>query len=161
MNFFRKLSSEAISKQELIRGEEYFIATQWQLMWRKFRRHKLALTGGFVLIIFYVFCFLAEFIAPSTPWVRNRELVYAPPQRVRIFHEGKIHRPFVYGYEKSIDILTTQRIYTPDHDKIRSVLDTTIIGHVTKSKNSVELNTKSNQTTDLSSEGWNAFRKHI
>lgn len=121
MKFFRKLSSESISKQESIRGEEYFIATQWQLMWRKFRRHKLALTGGFVLIIFYVFCFLAEFIAPSTPWVRNRELVYAPPQRVRIFHEGKIHRPFVYGYEKSIDMLTTQRIYTPDHDKIRSI----------------------------------------
>ena len=121
MSILRKLFSKSVAKKELIRGEEYFIATQWQLMWRKFRRHKLALTGGFVLIVFYLFCFLAEFIAPSTPWARNRELVYAPPQRVRIFHEGKIHRPFVYGYEKSIDMLTTQRIYTPDHDKMRSI----------------------------------------
>ena len=36
------------------RQEQYFVATQWQLMWRKFKRHHLAVVGGAVLALFYV-----------------------------------------------------------------------------------------------------------
>ena len=100
------------------RSEQYYLATQWQLMWRKFRRHRLALLGGGALLVFYLFALLAQFIAPSTPSARNRELVYAPPQRVRLFHEGRLVGPFIYRYERSIDPLTTQRIYTPNKELV-------------------------------------------
>ena len=35
------------------RAEQYFVATQWQLMWRKFTRHRLAVIGGVVRAVFY------------------------------------------------------------------------------------------------------------
>ena len=56
------------------RAEQYYIATQWQLMWRKFRRHRLALLGGGILLVFYLFALLAQFVSPSTPSTRNRDL---------------------------------------------------------------------------------------
>ena len=54
--------------------EQYYLATQWQLMWRNFRRHRLALVGGAVLAVFYVTALLAEFVAPTVPAVRDRDL---------------------------------------------------------------------------------------
>ena len=103
------------------RAEQYYLATQWQLMWRKFRRHRLALLGGGVLLVFYLFALLAQFVAPTTPSTRNRELVYAPPQRVRLFHEGRLVGPFIYPFERSIDPLTTQRIYTPNKELVHRI----------------------------------------
>ena len=103
------------------RAEQYYLATQWQLMWRKFRRHRLALLGGGILLAFYLFALLAQFVAPTTPSTRNRELVYAPPHRVRLFHEGRLVGPFIYPFERSIDPLTTQRIYTPNKELIHKI----------------------------------------
>ena len=48
-------------------------------------------------------------------------LVYAPPQRVRLFHEGRLVGPFIYPFERSIDPLTTQRIYTPNKESIHRI----------------------------------------
>jgi len=44
--------------------EEYYIASQWQLMWRKFKKHKLALGSIAVLIILYLGGIFCEFVAP-------------------------------------------------------------------------------------------------
>ena len=44
--------------------ERYFIASQRQLMWRKFKKHRLAVISGFVLILAYLAAFTFEFCAP-------------------------------------------------------------------------------------------------
>jgi len=100
------------------RQEKYFVATQWQLMWRKFKRHHLAVVGGVVLALFYVTGLFPEFFSPSVPWERVRKLAYSPPQRVRFIHEGRIRTPFVYAYRQSIDQLTLQKLYTADRDQV-------------------------------------------
>ena len=84
--------------------ERYYIASQWQLMWRKFRKHKLAVTGGVVLFIFYLLAVLAEFVAPYGPLDRT-DYRYHPPQRIRLVDaEGRFHFGFfVYGIEKTRD----------------------------------------------------------
>ena len=46
------------------RSEEYHLASQWRLMGRKFRKHKLALVGSAVLALFYLTAVLAGFLAP-------------------------------------------------------------------------------------------------
>ncbi|GAF98602.1 unnamed protein product, partial [marine sediment metagenome] len=33
--------------------EAYYVASQWQLMWRKFKKHKLAALGGSILAALY------------------------------------------------------------------------------------------------------------
>jgi peptide/nickel transport system permease protein len=84
--------------------ESYYIASQWQLMWRKFVKHKLAVTGGVVLFIFYLLAAFAEFVAPYGPLDRT-DYRYHPPQKIRLFDaEGRFHfRFFVHGIEKTRD----------------------------------------------------------
>ena len=43
-----KKKNTAVSKEEAI-----YMETQWQLMWRKFKKHRLAMLGGIILIILY------------------------------------------------------------------------------------------------------------
>ena len=35
---------------DVSKEEEIYMETQWQLMWRKFKKHKLAMLGGIILI---------------------------------------------------------------------------------------------------------------
>ena len=77
--------------------EAHFVASQWQLIWRKFRRHRLARLGAAVIAILVVLAVFAEFWSPYDIYERHTELVHLPPQRVRFIHEGRLHRPFVYG----------------------------------------------------------------
>ena len=94
-------------------------ASQWKLMWWRFRKHKLALFGGIVLLIFYFVAAFCEFFAPYDPNARDVTRILAPPKTLRFVDaEGQFHfRPFVYGYEMETDPNTWQRVYTPNHDK--------------------------------------------
>ncbi|MFN2201230.1 MAG: hypothetical protein ACK2UO_08490, partial [Caldilineaceae bacterium] len=47
--------SHSIAEDELVQGEERVsVASQWQLTWWKFRKHKLAMAGGIVTILIYL-----------------------------------------------------------------------------------------------------------
>ena len=98
-------------------AERYELASQWQLMRRSFRRHRAALVGLAVLALFYAAALFAEFIAPHDPNQRNSGFIEARPQRVRIFHQGRLVRPFVYPLVKSVDLETLARIYTDDEGR--------------------------------------------
>ena len=91
-------------------------ASQWQLMWLRFKRHRLALISVGVLLALYLSAALCELIAPYGPNERNPRTVHCPPQRLRFVDaEGDIHlRPFVYGYTLSVNPVTWRREYTPD-----------------------------------------------
>ena len=94
--------------------EQYFVASQWQLMWRKFRRHRLAVLGMTVLGVLYVVAAFAEFMAPYDKLERNTDLRFSPPQRIRIIHEGRLTAPFVYGYRSERNLETFRREFTVD-----------------------------------------------
>ena len=97
--------------------ERYYTASQYQLVWRKFRRHKLALVGGPILIALYVVGVgFPEFFATQDLTKRHQDFVYAPPQRIHFFDaDGVFHlRPFVYAQTRSRDPVTMRRIYTED-----------------------------------------------
>ena len=90
--------SGASSGNRLSQAEEaHFVASQWQLIWRKFRRHRLARLGAAVITTFVVLAVFAEFWSPYDIYERHTDLVHLPPQRVRLLHAGQLHRPFVYG----------------------------------------------------------------
>ena len=95
-------------------AERYELASQWQLVRRNFLRHRAALAGLGVLALFYLVALFAEFVAPHDPYQRNSGFIDARPQRVRVFHDGRPVRPFVYAMVKSVDPETLQRVYTDD-----------------------------------------------
>ena len=82
-------------------------------MWRKFKRHRLAIVGSLVLLLFYVLVAFAEVIAPVNPGRRLSKFPLAPRQRIHFIDaEGRFHlRPFVYGLEQDRDPVTLRRRY--------------------------------------------------
>ena len=97
--------------------EQYFVASQWQLVWRKFRRHHLAVLGMTILGVFYVVAMFAEFFAPYDKLQRNTELRFAPPQRIRIFEDGRLTAPYVYGYRTQRNMETFREEFTVDESQ--------------------------------------------
>jgi len=96
-------------------------ASQWQLIWRAFKRNKLALAGGIVVILLYVIAIFAEFLSPFDPNAFNSQAVYHPPQAIEWVDtnaDGSWSiRPHVYGLSLVRDPLTLVGTFGPDPDK--------------------------------------------
>ena len=102
--------------------EAYYVASQWQLMWRKYKRHKLAFIGMGTLFVLYLAGIFCEFFAPYDPYARNAEHTFAPPQRLRFVSErGLDLRPFVYGWTRVRDPVTLRPVYTVDTSQRHAV----------------------------------------
>ena len=87
-----------------------FSASQWQLIWWSFRKHKLAVTAAPVLGLLYLLAICSEFIAPYTARERFAELLLAPPHTIHfVAPEGGLQLPFVYGYRRERDPETFRR----------------------------------------------------
>lgn len=96
--------------------ESPYAASQWQLMGRKFKRNRVAIIGGSVILMFYLSALFAGFLAPYTLDVRLTQYSYMPPQVVHFINEGKL-QPFVYGIAGARDPETLKKIYKPDTSK--------------------------------------------
>lgn len=104
------------------RNESYYVASSWQLIWRSFIKHKLALVGGGVLVAMYlVGVVFTGFFSTYPVAERHADYAFVPPQRIRIFHEGRLHVPFVYGLEKERDPETWRITYTNDKSQVYPV----------------------------------------
>jgi peptide/nickel transport system permease protein len=108
-------AGEALTPEQ----ERFYTASQWQLMWWKFKRHKLAVISAWVLIVFYGSIFISEILAPYNLHTRHADYVHAPPQQVRLFHEGRFVGPFVYGFDFELNLENLKREYTVNFDKIQ------------------------------------------
>lgn len=80
-----------------------YTASQSQLIWRRFKRHKLAQAAMFILALLYVIAALGEFIAPYDTKHDFKGFVYAPPAKIHLFDEGGFRGPFVYGLKGGRD----------------------------------------------------------
>ena len=56
------------------------VASQWQLMWWRFKQHKVAFVSAIVVLLIYVVALIPEFLAPYPSDVVNARYLYAPPQ---------------------------------------------------------------------------------
>ncbi len=98
--------------------ERYYLASQWALMGRKFRRHRVAMAGLWLLVAYYAVAGFCEFLAPYEALSRNVDYVYCPPQRLHFVDERGFHlRPFVYDLRQRLDLKTFQRTYTEDESR--------------------------------------------
>ncbi len=94
-------------------------ASQRRIMWLKFRRHRLAVISGIFLLFAYGSLLITEFLAPYALEHRNLDYIYAPPQTIRMFHEGQFVGPFVYGQTMTLDMETLRRVYTDDLEDVQ------------------------------------------
>ncbi|MCL4862856.1 MAG: ABC transporter permease [Caldilineaceae bacterium] len=95
------------------------IASQWQLMWWKFRKHKLALISGVIVILIYTVALFAEFLAPFSTELYRTDYTYAPPQPLNLFEttaDGRRFNPYVNGYKVEIDQVALRRTFVVDDE---------------------------------------------
>jgi len=105
-------------KNQLSAEDKYFTASQWQLMWRKLKKNKMAIVASCILALFYIVAIFCEFFATQSVTTYNISNAFHPPQKIHFFDEGGFNlRPFVYGISVEIDQQTLFRTYVEDKTK--------------------------------------------
>jgi peptide/nickel transport system permease protein len=89
------------------------VATQWQLMWWRFRKHRAAMVAAGIVILLYSVVIFADFLAYSDPQRSDAQLSLLSPQPIFWFSEGEF-RPHVFGVTGKRDPKTFKRVYLPD-----------------------------------------------
>lgn len=100
------------------KSDRYYYASQWRLMAKKFRRHKLAMTSTAVLLFFYLVAIFGNFVAPQGTEQFDGRYVNCGPTAVHLFHEGEFIGPFVYGIKMERDPVTYMGVFTEDTENI-------------------------------------------
>lgn len=112
---FEPLAAEQLTPEQ----ERFYRASQWQIMWWKFRRHRIAVISGVILLLFYASTLVSEVIAPYELHARDSRHIYAPPQALHLFHEGRFVGPFVYAYSMQLNMTTLKREYRADPARVQ------------------------------------------
>ena len=99
-----------------VQGDErQYVAGQWTLMWRRFRRHKAAIASVIVVALFYLVAIFADTLSSADPAKSDERFPTVPPQRLRLFDDGAL-RPHVYDLIGTRDLTTFRKVYEPDPD---------------------------------------------
>lgn len=97
-------------------------AGQWVLIWAKFRRNKVALAAGVIIVLFYLIGAFAEFLAPGLPDTSRPQFTYAPPQSIGLFvteaDGASRFLPHVKGYTQTVDPASLRRTFTVDDSQV-------------------------------------------
>ena len=93
--------------------ERVSVATQWQLMWWRFRKHKVAMIGTTVVLFFYLVVIFADTLAYADSFASEAQRSLMPPRTIHWFDEGKF-KPYVNGITGKRDPTTFKRVYEVD-----------------------------------------------
>jgi peptide/nickel transport system permease protein len=110
------IADDEVAGTSSVAEERISVATQWQLMWWRFKKHRLAMVSTAVVLLFYLVVIAADFLAYSDPLASEAQRSLLPPQSIHWFDEGRF-APYVYGLTGKRDPMTLKRVYTPDPDK--------------------------------------------
>ena len=93
--------------------ERISVASQWLLMWWRFRKHKVAMASALVIGLFYMVVIFADAVAYADPQASDAQRSLFPPQSVHFFDESGFH-PYVHPIIGVRDFTTFQRVYKED-----------------------------------------------
>lgn len=112
MSATESITQAAVETKE--QHESYF-----QLVWRRFRKSKPAIVGGFMILSLGVLAIFSDFFSPTDPGQLNMPASFTPPQRIHFVDaEGNFHlRPFTYLQTVELDPVTFAPRWTEDTSK--------------------------------------------
>lgn len=89
------------------------------LVWRKFRRNKIAIMGGVLIVILVFMAIFADFLSSSDPVTPNMQFAYTRPQKIYFVDaQGTFHlRPFTFTLKQELDPQTFLPIWVSDQSK--------------------------------------------
>jgi peptide/nickel transport system permease protein len=98
------------------------VASQWQLMWWAFRRHRLAMMGLAVTLLLYVIALIPGFFAINDPYQQNGRAAYHPPRAIHFIdtdasgRAGRF-RPYFHPARLTRDPVSLAAVYKPDESR--------------------------------------------
>jgi peptide/nickel transport system permease protein len=104
---------ETATPETVERDERIYVASQWQLMWWRFRKHRLAIVAGMIIVLYYLVAIGADFLATTDPELSEAQRSLMPPQAIHWF-DGKRLSPHVYAVKGRRDPRTFKRVYVAD-----------------------------------------------
>jgi peptide/nickel transport system permease protein len=93
--------------------ERISIASNWKLVWWRFRKNKLAVISGIFLIFLATIVLVPDFYATQNPEETNARLAFIPIQSIHWLDEGRL-RPWVPVVVGQRDPVTLKMIWTVD-----------------------------------------------
>ena len=109
------------SAAEADHSERYYLASSWTLIRRRFLKHRLAVIGSAILVAIYLLAAFAGLFSVADTYQRHPDHLFAPPTRVRVFHDGRLQRPFVYVLQVGRHPETLAPIYEDDREQVYPV----------------------------------------
>ncbi|WP_068311350.1 ABC transporter permease [Polycladidibacter hongkongensis] len=103
-----------------IKKEDYYTASQLQLVWARFKKKKSALIAAFCLLFFVLSGVFAPFLSPYAPTAagRNQDYTNGAPQIPQFCDaKGCSARPFIHKVERHRGVETNFRWVTKQTDK--------------------------------------------
>jgi peptide/nickel transport system permease protein len=96
------LASQLVSKAE----ERVSVASNWRLVWWRFRKNRLAVFSAIVLIIFYVIVLVPDFFSTQDPEATEAFLAFIPMQGISFFDSSgfNLSVPAVVGKRNPVTL---------------------------------------------------------
>ncbi|KIC07463.1 peptide ABC transporter permease [Leisingera sp. ANG-M1] len=111
---------------------KYYSASQWTLIWWRFRRHRAAMIAAALLGVMALAGIFAEFVAPYGPVTRDTQYIEGGPQIPKFCDEGGCSfTPFINGTKTERDPVTLRAISVPDPE-VRHYLQLFVKGETVK-----------------------------
>ena len=95
----------------MIKEEKSF--SQFQMALKGFKRNRIAMICLSVLILFYLSAIFADFLSPYSYDNEDRNFSYCPPMSIHFFDNGKVARPYIFGFNMTFDSFH-KRVYKTD-----------------------------------------------
>jgi peptide/nickel transport system permease protein len=116
--------SDIAIEEPLVTGAEsrVAVATQRQLIWWRFRKHKLAVISAVIVGLFYLVAIFADGIAYAPPFDTQASRSYIPPQPIHWFTAAGRFQPQVYALKGKRDMRTFKLSYAPDASEPRDLV---------------------------------------
>ncbi|MFC0410824.1 ABC transporter permease [Roseomonas elaeocarpi] len=110
--------SDAVLGTAAVPASRFAVASQWQLLWWAFRRHRLAMAGLVIVAVFYLIALVPGFFAINDPEQQNTRSAYQPPQMLHILKPDGGIGLYVYGTTLKRDPETLEMRYVTDESRV-------------------------------------------
>ncbi len=116
-------------RQQLLK---YYSASQWTLIWWRFKKHRAAMYASIVLGLMALAGLFAEIVAPYGPVTRDTSYIEGTPQIPRFCDDnGCSVVPFINGTKTERDPVTLRAVSVPDPE-VRNYLGLFVKGEPVK-----------------------------
>ena len=112
----------SITQAESEEAQRYYSATQFQLIWWRFRKHRLGQAGALILLTMALLGLFAEFFGPYSGITRTGDAILVAPQAPQFCNDdGCSLRPFLPGITSKRNPVTLRMETTIDPSVRRDI----------------------------------------